>query len=100
MPIQKIALTSLAIALALGIAADATARAYPSRPITIIVPFSAGGQSDILIRILAERMRAPLGQPSSSTTLVVPPAGSGPAASPAQRPTATPSARAAWARML
>jgi tripartite-type tricarboxylate transporter receptor subunit TctC len=36
---------------------------YPSRPITIIVPYSAGGPSDTLIRILGERMRVSLGQP-------------------------------------
>jgi tripartite-type tricarboxylate transporter receptor subunit TctC len=35
----------------------ARAQAYPSRPITIAVPFSAGGPTDTLARILAERMR-------------------------------------------
>jgi hypothetical protein len=40
----------------------ARAQAYPSRPITIVVPFSAGGPTDTLARILAERMRGPLGQ--------------------------------------
>jgi tripartite-type tricarboxylate transporter receptor subunit TctC len=39
------------------------AQAYPSRPITLIVPFPAGGPVDTLARFLAERMRAPLGQP-------------------------------------
>jgi tripartite-type tricarboxylate transporter receptor subunit TctC len=38
------------------------ADAYPSRPITIIVPFAAGGATDVLARILAERMRVSLGQ--------------------------------------
>jgi tripartite-type tricarboxylate transporter receptor subunit TctC len=42
----------------------ARAQAYPARPITVIVPFAAGGQSDIIGRILTERMRAPLGQPA------------------------------------
>lgn len=41
----------------------ALADAYPSRPITIIVPFAAGGATDVLARILAERMRVSLGQP-------------------------------------
>ena len=41
----------------------AWAQTYPSRPITIVVPFPAGGPTDALARILAERMRAPLGQP-------------------------------------
>src|SRR6266480_2424981 len=41
----------------------ANAQGYPSRPITIIVPFAAGGPSDTLTRILADRMRVSLGQP-------------------------------------
>jgi tripartite-type tricarboxylate transporter receptor subunit TctC len=35
---------------------------YPSHPITIIVPFSAGGPSDAMARILAERMKTSLGE--------------------------------------
>jgi len=41
----------------------ARAQTYPIRPITIFVPFAAGGPADTLGRILVERMRAPLGQP-------------------------------------
>jgi tripartite-type tricarboxylate transporter receptor subunit TctC len=40
----------------------AKAQAFPRRPITIVVPFVAGGALDVLGRILAERMRASLGQ--------------------------------------
>jgi tripartite-type tricarboxylate transporter receptor subunit TctC len=40
----------------------ASAQTYPSRPITIVVPFPAGGALDVLGRILVERMRASLGQ--------------------------------------
>jgi len=40
----------------------ARAQAYPSRPITIVVPFPAGGSTDVIGRILAEKMRASLGQ--------------------------------------
>jgi tripartite-type tricarboxylate transporter receptor subunit TctC len=36
---------------------------YPSRPITVIVPFAAGGPSDAMMRILAEHMKRTLGQP-------------------------------------
>src|SRR5215831_13947355 len=50
--------------VAIGAAADATAAdLYPSRPITLIAPFPAGGPSDALARVLAEPMREALGQP-------------------------------------
>jgi tripartite-type tricarboxylate transporter receptor subunit TctC len=53
-----------AIALAAMVAGLTAARAadYPSRPITIIVPFAAGGPSDFMARILADRMKTTLGQ--------------------------------------
>jgi len=44
-----------------GIAA-ASAQVYPSRPITMVVPFAAGGPVDTVARILSEPMRATLGQ--------------------------------------
>src|ERR1700757_679130 len=40
----------------------ALAQDYPSRPITIVVPFPAGGSTDVIGRILAEKMRVVLGQ--------------------------------------
>jgi tripartite-type tricarboxylate transporter receptor subunit TctC len=55
---------SLAVAFATLAALSAvSAQPYPSRPITMIVPFPAGGATDTLARILAEPMRAFLGQP-------------------------------------
>src|SRR5262249_24616353 len=56
---------SMANALAALLAAmgGAAAQVYPSRPITIIVPFPAGGATDSFARILAEPLRASLGQP-------------------------------------
>ena len=50
-----------ALALASAIAA-AQAQPYPSRPITIISPFPPGGSTDVVARIMAERMRTALGQ--------------------------------------
>jgi tripartite-type tricarboxylate transporter receptor subunit TctC len=41
----------------------ATAQTYPAHPITIIVPAAAGGPTDLIARIVAERMKGPLGQP-------------------------------------
>jgi tripartite-type tricarboxylate transporter receptor subunit TctC len=40
----------------------ASAQAYPSRPIAMNVPYAAGGPTDVIGRIVAERMRASLGQ--------------------------------------
>jgi tripartite-type tricarboxylate transporter receptor subunit TctC len=51
----------IGLATALGIA-SACAQTYPSRPITLLVPFAAGGPADALARALGERMRASLGQ--------------------------------------
>jgi tripartite-type tricarboxylate transporter receptor subunit TctC len=55
---------SVAVALAiLAGTAGATAQSYPSRPITMIAPFAAGGVTDIVARIVSERMKTSLGQP-------------------------------------
>jgi tripartite-type tricarboxylate transporter receptor subunit TctC len=48
--------------LILASVVGAQAQTYPSRPITLVVPVPAGGSTDAAARILAERMRAPLGQ--------------------------------------
>src|SRR5262249_15319810 len=55
----------LIVATALAVLASKAAHAqtYPSRPITILVPFAPGGSTDVTARILAERMRPMLGQP-------------------------------------
>jgi tripartite-type tricarboxylate transporter receptor subunit TctC len=58
---QRLAVAA-AFAAALHIG-GAAAEDYPTRPITIIVPFPAGGPTDTLARILGDRMRESLGQP-------------------------------------
>jgi len=75
---MKTLLIGVAIALAVQATASARAQTYPSRPITMIVPFAAGGPTDRIGRIVAEGMRASLGQPiviedvtAASGTLVV-----------------------------
>src|ERR1700749_947106 len=55
---------SLALAIALAGITAAQAQTYPSRPITLIVPFPPGGSTDVVARIMAERMRPLLGQPA------------------------------------
>jgi tripartite-type tricarboxylate transporter receptor subunit TctC len=57
-------LTSLAAISAMPIIQRAWASDYPSRSITIVVPYAAGGSSDSAARLLADRMRAWLGQPA------------------------------------
>jgi len=54
------------VAALIGLAwsGPAAAQDYPTRPITMIVPFPAGGATDTLARFLGERLRAMLGQPA------------------------------------
>ena len=52
----------VAVLAVLAFTGVAFAQNYPSHPITIIVPFSAGGPSDAMARILAERMKTSLGE--------------------------------------
>jgi tripartite-type tricarboxylate transporter receptor subunit TctC len=51
------------VTLALGatLAAGAFAQAFPNKPVTFVVPFAAGGPTDLVARQLAEAMRKPLG---------------------------------------
>ena len=55
-------LASLLAACSLG-AAHATSDAYPSRPVRLVVPFVAGGTTDVIGRIVAEKFAEKLGQP-------------------------------------
>src|SRR5512140_3551566 len=55
--------TALVAALAFACcAAGVHAQNYPARPITLVVPYSAGGGNDVMARIVAEKMSRSLGQ--------------------------------------
>ena len=58
-------LGALALAAVTGLAAPTSAAAqsaYPSRPVTLVVPFPAGGSTDLVARLIASRMTGVLGQ--------------------------------------
>jgi tripartite-type tricarboxylate transporter receptor subunit TctC len=55
-------LASLVAAISWTAVGSVSAQSYPSRPITLVVPFPAGGPADAIGRVLAEGMRVPLGR--------------------------------------
>ena len=56
---QTVAAAALAL---LALTAPALAEDFPARPITMIIPFAAGGPTDLLGRLIAQRMGEVLGQ--------------------------------------
>lgn len=60
---MKTALLSVGVALAcLGTAATAAQKDYPTRPITLVIPFSPGGATDVIGRVVAQKLGQELGQ--------------------------------------
>jgi len=59
---MKTILRWVAVSLAIGISASASAQSYPARPIRMMVPFPAGGGSDTMGRIVSGRLSERLGQ--------------------------------------
>src|SRR5947209_12400984 len=53
---------NLAAVLLLALSGPSAAEDYPSRPITLVVPYAAGGGNDVMARIVAEKMSKSLGQ--------------------------------------
>ena len=62
MKTTPLTLALVAVAFVLGTAAAAQAQNFPSHPVTMIVPFPAGGPTDTLARIIGDRMKTTLGQ--------------------------------------
>jgi len=55
-------LTAAAFGLSIAISGAALSQAYPNKPMTMIIPFAAGGPTDVLGRVMAQRMSELLGQ--------------------------------------
>ena len=55
-------ITGAVPALLLALTANASAQDYPARPVTMVIPFAAGGPTDVLGRIVGQRMSEVLGQ--------------------------------------
>jgi tripartite-type tricarboxylate transporter receptor subunit TctC len=63
MQVRRMLRLCLALGVFLGVFDSAAAQVYPPRPITMVVPFPAGGPLDTLARVLVERLRQSLDQP-------------------------------------
>ena len=74
MPNKLISSALGALALICQLGSTALAQDYPNRPVTLVVPYAAGGSADIIARMLAEAMKPTLGQP---VTVVNRPGGQG-----------------------
>src|SRR5687767_10681995 len=62
MNFRKVVAAAAAIVSALGAGIDALAQSYPDRPVRIIVPWPPGGSTDVIGRIIGQRLTQLLGQ--------------------------------------
>src|SRR5437667_9720856 len=64
--LMAFALPALRLAISVGLLAllpGAAGATYPERPVTIVVPFAAGGANDVVVRIIQQPLSEALGQP-------------------------------------
>lgn len=59
---MKKAIVAATLAIGLALTGTAGAQGFPNRPITLVIPFAAGGPTDVLGRVMAQRMGEILGQ--------------------------------------
>src|SRR5260370_40785845 len=62
MPSKSMFLLALALVAAAHAMASASAQEWPARPLTLVVPWAAGGGTDVMGRIMAKRMSGIMGQ--------------------------------------
>ena len=60
---RRTVLSAVAVTVAATVATPVLAQAWPARPLRLVVPFPAGGSTDIVGRIVAEKLAPALGQP-------------------------------------
>lgn len=63
MKLRRALMVGIALGSLFGMAFPATAQEYPSKPITLLVPWSPGGANDTIARLLAQKIGPALGQP-------------------------------------
>jgi len=85
----KVLLSAAVCALSLPLAAPAQAQAWPTKPVKMVVPFSPGGSTDVVARMLGQRLSEIWGQTVVIENKAARAATSAPTWWPSRPPTAT-----------